>query len=194
MKFRIASLAAAALLASGAAQAQTFSFAAGLAPEVTGATGGGAVFVDFNLTALTLELDAIWFGLSGTTTVSHLHCCVATPGTGTSGVAVTPGTLPGFPVGLPAGTYSTTLNLALASTYTGSFLAAAGGTPALAATALFNGMTAGRTYFNVHSSTFGGGEVRGFLAPVPEPATYGLMALGLVAVGAAVARRHQAQA
>ena len=38
---------------------------------------------------------ASFSGLSGTTTVAHIHCCTASPGTGTIGVAVTPVTLPG---------------------------------------------------------------------------------------------------
>ena len=44
-------------------------------------------------------------------------------------------------------------------------------------------MEAGKTYWNIHSSTVGGGEIRGFLVPVPEPgalAFAGLAAAGLV--------------
>lgn len=50
----------------------------------------------------------------------------------------------------------------------------------------------GRLYINVHTGTNGGGEIRGNLvmAAVPEPATYGLMALGLVLV-AGLARRRR---
>jgi hypothetical protein len=188
----VLALAAALALAAPAAQAQTFSFAAGLSPEVTGATGGGAVFVTFDVGAQTLSLDSIWFGLSGGTTVAHIHCCVPTPGTGFVGVAVSPPTLPGFPVGTTFGNYETTLNLALNSTYGGAFLAASGGTAAGASARLLAGLASGTAYFNVHSSTFTGGEIRGFLQPVPEPATWGLMALGLAAVGVAARRRQQA--
>ena len=184
-------IAAALAMAAPAAQAQSFSFAAGLEPEVTGATGGGAVFVTFDVTAQTLLLDTIWFGLSGGTTVSHIHCCTAVPGTGTVGVAVTPGTLPGFPTGTTFGRYEVTLDLTRTTTFTGGFLAANGGTPASASAALLAGIANGRAYFNVHSSTFPAGEIRGFLQPVPEPATWGLMALGLAAVGVA-ARRAKA--
>ncbi len=191
MKTPIA-LAALLVLAAPAAMAQTYSFASALSPEVPGATGGGAVFVEFNATTQTLDLDTIWYGLSGGTTVSHIHCCTAVPGAGTVGVAVTPGTLPGFPTGTAFGSYSVTLNLALTSTYTGAFLAGSGGTAVGASARLLAGLQSGSAYFNVHSNTFPGGEIRGFLQPVPEPATWGLMALGLAAVGAAARRRTAA--
>jgi hypothetical protein len=181
-------IAAALVLTAPAAQAQSYSFASGLAPEVTGATGGGAVFVTFDVTAQTLALDAIWFGLSGGTTVAHIHCCTATPGAGFVGVAVSPPTLPGFPTGTTFGNYEVMLDLTLATTFGGGFLAANGGTPASASAALLAGIASGRAYFNVHSSAFPGGEIRGFLQPVPEPATWGLMALGLAAVGVASRR------
>ncbi len=182
-------LAASLALLSGAAQAQTYSFAAGLEPEVTGATGTGAVFVTVDTTAQTLRLESIWFGLSGGTTVSHIHCCTAVPGTATVGVAVTPGTLPGFPVGTTFGTYEVLLNLASPATYTTAFLNGSGGTAAGASQRLLAGLSQGTAYFNVHSSTFTGGEIRGFLQPVPEPASWGLMALGLATVAALRHRR-----
>ena len=30
-------------------------------------------------------------------------------------------------------------------------------------------MAAGKSYFNIHTSVVGGGEIRGFLVPGPEP-------------------------
>lgn len=189
MKTAIA-LAAALTLAATAAQAQTYSFASDLSPEVPGATGDGAVFVSFDVGAQTLDLAAIFFGLSGTTTVAHIHCCTATPNTGTVGVAVTPGTLPGFPVGSNFGFYQTTLDLTQTATYTATFLNTfGGGTAAGASAALLNGLNSGTAYFNVHSTAFPGGEVRGFLQPVPEPGTWALMGLGLAAVGGLARRR-----
>ncbi len=40
-------------------------------------------------------------------------------------------------------------------------------------------------------ATISGGTLRILLAPIPEPSTYGMMALGLLAVGAAMRKRQQ---
>jgi hypothetical protein len=187
MKTPIA-IAAGLVLAASAAQAQTYSFAAALEPETTGAAGTGTVLVGFDAGAQTLSIDALFFGLSGLTTVAHIHCCVAPPGT--VGVAVTPGTLPGFPVGVNFATYSTVLDLTNSATYTAGFINNfGGGTVAGASAALLEGMNDGTAYFNVHSSTYPGGEIRGFLQPVPEPTTWALMAFGLAAVAGLSRRR-----
>jgi CHRD domain/PEP-CTERM motif len=45
----------------------------------------------------------------------------------------------------------------------------------------------GKFYINIHTATNGGGELRGFLVPVPEPSTAGLIALGVAGL---VARRR----
>jgi hypothetical protein len=39
-------------------------------------------------------------------------------------------------------------------------------------------MAAGRSYFNVHSQAFPGGEIRGFLMAVPEPGSLALFGIG----------------
>ena len=43
----------------------------------------------------------------------------------------------------------------------------------------------------VRDSLVSSGTLRVFLAPIPEPGTYGMMALGLLAIGAALRKRQQ---
>jgi hypothetical protein len=171
-------------LSASAAQAALLQFDATLGPEVSGATGSGTVLVTVDDATNMLQVATTFSGLSGVTTVSHIHCCIDPPGT--VGVAVTPGTLPGFPAGVSAGSYlSPLLDLTDTATYTTNFLNTfGGGTAAGAQAALLAGMQSGRAYFNIHTNAFTGGEIRGFLQPVPEPTTLILLASGLVGLAA----------
>ncbi len=185
-------LAAAALaLLAQAAQAELLRYQATLAPETPTATGTGTVALVFDTDTLVLQIDASWSGLSALTTVAHIHCCTALPGSNpltpafggsaTVSVAVTPNTLTGFPGGVTSGSYSQAINLDVSASYTSGFVAASGGTVAGARAAVLSGMSDGRAYFNIHTTAFPGGEIRGFITQVPEPATLALAALGLVA-------------
>lgn len=157
----------------------------GLAEDPPNASpAAGNAIVTYDSIAQTLSISADWADLIGTTTVAHIHCCTALPNAGTVGVAVTPGTLPGFPFGVTSGSYtSLAIDLTAPATYAGSFLAAAGGTAAGAEALLISGLDSGRAYFNIHTSVFPAGEIRGFLAAVPEPTALALLGLGLGALG-----------
>ena len=184
--------AAISMLMAAPTSAATIVFTAPLTPEVAGATGSGFVTVTVDDVANTLAISANWSGLTGTTTIAHIHCCVSPPGT--VGVAVTPGTLPGFPMGLTSGSYTTPspLDLTDPATYTASFVTNfGGGTTAGAEAALLDGLNSGTAYFNIHTTEFPGGEIRGFLAPIPEPQTWALMITGFGLLGAVMRRSRR---
>jgi len=129
-------------------------------PNVSPAIGNVLVTVD--TTSLTMRIRTNFSGLTGTTTASHIHCCTVVAGTGNAGVATTTPSFIGFPLGVTTGSMDQTYDMNLAGSYNPAFVTAQGGTVAGARTALFNGLAAGTAYFNIHSSTFGGGEIRGF--------------------------------
>jgi len=160
-------------------------------------TGSVLVTVDFDL--LTMRIEATFSGLRANVSAAHIHCCIDVPKN--IGVAVLSPSLTGFPTGVKAGVYDHTLDMSLGSSYSSGFLTANGGSISTAFGSLIaafdNGAPGGpstelRAYFNIHTMPdFPGGEIRGFLAPVPEPETYALMLAGLGLVGWAAARRRK---
>ena len=106
-------------------------------------------------------------------------------------MATTTPTFAGFPLGVLAGTYDTTLDLTQASSYNPAFLAMFG-TFAGAEAALINGLLNGLTYLNIHTTAFPGGEIRGFVVVVPEPEAYALLVAGLAMIGLATRKRRRA--
>ena len=170
-------------------QAGFVTFVATLGPEVSGATGTGFAEVGFDIVAHRMRVQFSFSGMSGNTTVAHIHGPTAVPGVGTAGVMTTTPSFPGFPA-LPAttsGSYDQLFDTSLASTYRGGFVTASGGV-AGAEAAFYASLQAGTAYLNVHSSTFPSGEIRGFLNAVPEPASLTSLAIG--AVGLLLARRR----
>ena len=122
----------------------------------------GTLLLRFDSTTNLLDIDVSFSGLSGVMTVSRIHCCTGSAGTGTAGVAVTPVTLPGFPVGASSESYVLNhLNLLDTAGYTAAFVTASGGNTAFALSRLLANMESGNADFNIHSSAFSGGEIRG---------------------------------
>ncbi len=152
------------LIAAGSAPAAIVNFTADLDglqenPSVV-TTGFGFATITLDTDTFEVNVSGTFSGLIGTTTVSHVH-----------GLA---------PVGTNAGViFGLTIDTGVSS---GSFT----GTGTLSA-AQAQGMLDGLTYINVHTTQFGGGEIRGQIIQVPAPATAGLLGLG----GLVAARRRR---
>ena len=142
-------------------------------------TGHGTASITIDDVLKTMRVQVSFADLVGMTTSAHIHCCTAAAGAGNAGVATMTPTFTGFPSGAMSGNYDHTFDMSLASSWNASFVTASGGTTAMAFTSLQTGINSGKAYFNLHSSQFPGGEIRGFLTPVPEPATTALMFAGL---------------
>ena len=166
---RFAALLAAVIMVGAVsfAHAAVFTYSVSLSgpnespPNASPGTGVGQV--DVNTTTHQMHVYCTFGALLGNTTASHIHAPTAVAGTGTAGVATTTPTFAGFPLGVKFGLYNIVLDMTLASSYNPSYITANGGTTASAEAALFAAIAAGKAYLNVHSSSFSGGEIRGFL-------------------------------
>lgn len=190
-RFTFVALVAGLLLSAPFASAGLITFSAvlsGLNENPANASPGtGFALVTWDDTAHSLTVDVTFAGLLGNTTASHIHCCALPPTN--AGVATQLPTFTGFPIGVTSGTYFHVFDTTLASTYNPAFVTAHGGTVAQAEADLLAGMISGQSYLNIHTNLFPGGEIRGVLREVPEPATVLLLGAGLSAV--AVRRRRR---
>lgn len=140
--------------------------------------GTGFATVVFDDTAHTLSVDVTFSGLTGVTTVSHIHCC-ALPGSN-AGVATEVPSFSNLPVEVTSGVFTQfydTLNLL---TYNPAFITANGGSAISAEAALFAGLMEGKAYVNLHTRFRPGGEIRANLVRVPEPGSFALVAIATV--------------
>jgi len=187
-KLLLSALTACSVMSAQAAQFQYLVTLNG-PNEPTTSLGIGSGTVNYDDVAHTLELQVTFSGLTGNTTASHIHAPTASPFSGTAGVATTTPSFAGFPLGVTSGSFSNTLDLTSASSYNPAFITANGGTTAGAESALAGAMAGGQAYWNIHSTFAAGGEIRGFLVPVPEPSVLALFGLGAGAMAWRLRRR-----
>ena len=183
----------AVLMLSAIAKADQLAFTTTLtgSQEVppSGSPGIGSALVTLDTVTNLLTVNVSFAGLVSPTIASHIHCC--TPPGANAMVATAVPTFPGFPLGVTTGTYLMTFDLTLASTYNPAFITAHGGTVAGAQAAFITGLTSGLTYLNIHTSQFPGGEIRGQLQAVPEPASVLLLTTGILGIGGALRKRRK---
>jgi len=155
----------------------------------TGSPGIGSALVTLDTVTNLLTVNVSFAGLGSPTIASHIHCC-APPGTNAMVATAVP-TFPGFPLGVTTGTYLMTFDLTVASSYNPAFITAHGGTVAGAQAAFIAGLIGGQTYLNIHTTQFPGGEIRGQLQAVPEPASLLLLTTGFLGAAGALRKRRK---
>lgn len=185
-KFRSVALAVGTLVGAGSANAQNFlAILRGtneVPPNASTATGFATMSL-LNVNTLRLHLEFTGL-IGGPASAAHIHCCTAVGSN--VGVAVGFG---GFPAATN-GVFDADFNLLDAAIYTPAYFNTFGnGTVVGARAALLNGLSTNLAYVNIHNSTFPGGEIRGQVAVVPEPATLALTGAGLLMLVVAARRR-----
>ena len=181
-------------LSASLAQAAPITYTAVLSglneiPPVT-TTGTGSATITYDPVTHLLGLSIDFANLVSPTISSHIHCCSAQP-TNNAGVATTTPTFVGFPLNVTSGTYVTTLDLTLASSYNPAFVSNfASGSLAMAEALLSAGLANNMAYVNIHTAMHPGGEIRGQIQAVPVPdKTSTIALLGIVLAAAVIGKR-----
>ncbi|MBX3360241.1 MAG: CHRD domain-containing protein [Phycisphaeraceae bacterium] len=187
----ISTLCAAALIASSAHPHEVVYTAhldgpSEAPPNASPGIGFSRITIDLDL--VTMRIEADFSGLIGTVTAAHIHGPTAMPFSGVAGVMTPLPSFPGFPHGVSSGSFDMTFDLTSASAYNPGFIAASGGTIGGALSALLMSLDEGRSYLNIHSTAFPGGEIRGFYAVIPAPSGVAALAIG----GLIATRRRRA--
>jgi hypothetical protein len=152
------------------ALAHHFRFTASLSGSAESPTnnspGSGHVVLTLDVDEGTMEVETTFANLVGTVTEAHIHAPTLAVGTGIADPATQLPSLGEFPTGMAQGDYERELNLLQVDSYNPSFYSASGGTVGDALGVLFNALQAGQAYFDIHTTTFPDGEIRGFLSRV----------------------------
>ncbi|WP_292044435.1 CHRD domain-containing protein [Massilia sp. UBA6681] len=182
-------LAASTLALAPAAQAADIYRAVSSGPAESPPNGSpGSSVATIEIDGTTLRAEVPFQDLLAGTTAAHIHCCTTEAFTGVAPVAIP---LADFPLMVTAGSYSATLDLGDPAVFDPAFLESFGGTASGAGSALLDAMNANQAYLNIHTTRYPNGEIRGFVvaAPIPEPATWGMLGIGLAGL-ALMARRR----
>jgi len=153
----------------GAAHEQHYVAALSGAAEFppNGSPAAGFVVLTVNLDLAIMRVRADFTGLQGDVTAAHIHGGTDFPLQGLANPATQVPTFLGFPSGVSEGTYDHTFSLGEADTYNPAFIHAAGGTVGEAYNDLVNSLDSATMYFNIHTTAYVEGEIRGFLLPTP---------------------------
>ena len=145
------------------------------------------MFMTFTATIFNIDVTGSQTAdINDNLTAAHIH----------AGPAVTPTTNGGVVWGFFGAPFNdnnpndgvvTPFGSGIGGTFSGKWDLAEGNNTTLAAQ--LPNILAGRSYINFHTTQFGGGEIRGNIAAIPESETYALL-LGGLAVVAGVARRR----
>jgi hypothetical protein len=151
-------------------------------PNASPASGRGFITLSGDM----MDVDIFYSDLLAPLTIAHIHCCAAR---GVNAIiAVDLDRIP-LPTTL-SGSFSRSFDLSIADTYRAAFITASGGTVELARARLLEAFDSETAYFNLHTSQFPGGEIRGQIGAVPEPAAWAMLIAGFGAVGLAMRRRR----